>query len=139
MSERCPTCGCPVAVVSGGEGTSYYEPTMRSTLEAVEMDNIRLRRDNDTLVRELDRERQVMPSEGVWLVEHHAGGKASMRIAKLGELPDPVAFAAFSRHTQAIAAAIVGVWEGHDESWGCSAMDLAEGIVRKLAEKEGVL
>jgi hypothetical protein len=26
MVERCPTCGAPVEVVSGGEGTSHYEP-----------------------------------------------------------------------------------------------------------------
>jgi hypothetical protein len=24
--ERCPTCGCPVTVVGGDEGTSHYEP-----------------------------------------------------------------------------------------------------------------
>lgn len=26
MAERCPTCGCPVQVYTGGEGTSSYEP-----------------------------------------------------------------------------------------------------------------
>ena len=137
MTERCPTCGTPVTVISGDEGTSYYEPASAVIMRDLEREIVTLRRNVESLLRELDKERNIMPSEGVFLVEHHGASKGYMRIAKLGELPDPLAFAAIARHQQAIAQAIVETWQNHNESWGASARDLAEGIVRALAREEG--
>ena len=39
MDERCPTCGAPVEVVSGDEGTSHYRPVV-ADLESAEALNV---------------------------------------------------------------------------------------------------
>lgn len=34
MAERCPTCGSPVDVYTGGEGTSSFEPVLPDELRS---------------------------------------------------------------------------------------------------------
>lgn len=78
--------------------------------------------------REVGPEFSGWPAPGVWLVQDGPGGKRSSLIAKLGELPDPVDFAAFASHIEVIANAIVEVWKR--EKW--SPMAMAEAIVQAV-------
>lgn len=81
---------------------------------------------------ELRRERQVFPSAGVWLVEELRGGRSECRIAQLGELPDPLAFAALARHRDAIAGAIAGCWQVYRERGRQAPLEVADAILRAL-------
>lgn len=65
-----------------------------------------LLRQVEHLIEELDRERKLFPSDGVWLVESEDSGARSMRIAQLGEVPDPIALASIARHSDAIVRAV---------------------------------
>ena len=93
-----------------------------------------------SLDRALDQERQIFPAEGVFMVT--GDGRSWSKIAELGEIPEPVAFARFARHIDAIAGAIVQVRasieveaEPPDATlrWtDPSARDYAEAIVRAV-------
>lgn len=94
--------------------------------------------DIETLLRQLDDERQMFPSEGVFEV-HHGGGKSYMRIAKLGEIPDPIRFASVARHIGTIAEAIIQARDEQSQQHAGPGMRLipspyteAEYVVRAL-------
>lgn len=100
----------------------------------------RLQANVAALDRALDEERQTFPAEGVFLVTGQ--GRSYQRIAKLGEIPEPVTFAAIARWQDAIAGAIVKVRstiEVHGEPpdavlrWtDPSAHDYASAIVKAV-------
>lgn len=96
-----------------------------------------------SLLRQLDEEREIFPSPGVFLSESTRGGRSFRKIAELGELPDPVGYAAFERHHRVIAQAIVAAREerrdlGNGVVLGLSAADMTDRILRAVAEAEGV-
>lgn len=81
------------------------------------------------------REFDGWPAPGVWLVEETPGRKSSQVIAKLGEVPDPVEFVAFARHTEAIAVAVLEQWRLFKDGLPMSAQRIAEAIVRAVYAK----
>jgi uncharacterized protein YhaN len=90
----------------------------------------RRRANVSVLEKELNRERGLFPSDGVWLVTD--GRRNSQRIAKLGEVPDPIAFAAIARHRDAIAAAVSRSWQQYSERGSQAPIDVADAILRAL-------
>jgi hypothetical protein len=124
---------CCALVKSSGPKVKWLHTTCHDywdRLQTAERELERLRANTVMLERELDRERGLFPSDGVWLVTGERGD--SQRIAKLGEVPDPIAFAAIARHRDAIAAAVTRSWREYSDRGSQAPIDVADAILRAL-------
>lgn len=86
------------------------------------------------LQRQLDAEKEVFPSDGVWLVSGDT--KEQMQISALGALPDPMSYAALARHRNTIARALSAVSTGTKLTPSNVADIILQSIYTNMQEEE---
>lgn len=124
---------CCSLVKSNGPKVKWLHTTCHDywdRLQTAAREVERLRANVSVLEKELDRERGLFPSDGVWLVTD--GRRNSQRIAKIGEVPDPIAFAALARHRDAISGAVSRSWSAYQDSGSQAPIDVADAILRDV-------
>lgn len=97
----------------------------------------------DRAERELERERESLPTPGVWLVNETTTGWSGRWVA-VGGYPEPMRLASIERHRDTMAAAIK---RAMDVSWVPSedgnryrdlpgAWAIADAVIQAIAESE---
>lgn len=114
---------------------SYLESSLVSKEETIRYQSDKiddLLDQNSFLQKELDKERKILPCDGVWLVQKNV--KDSQCMVKLGEVPDPIKLATVWQHESAISKAVVECWELYHEKGRQSPREVTEAILKKITE-----